>query len=765
MRTSYPSVLLIYFVLVVGLCMSAVADSGEGISNVFVLDTRGGVGAHGEGLSNTFVLDTREAVNQVIFHEALTSPSFESDGIIIVLVTPLEVQFGKAIDQLKSLTQKAQELEVTGWTVDPPQYDIASVVVRVPTSSEMLAQATGMLFDSSGSMADSDPNLLRIDAGKRYLDELQNDDLAAVFDFGPASSGGLDQTRLLQGFTNDQTLLETAIDKVTADGQTPMYASIQSVAQYIDGQLPGNDFVRALLFFADGDPTDEGFNDAVQAAIDARLPIIGVGLGPAAEGDPQQDTDAVAVMRDLTDATNGIYVPVLDPSQMESVFGQLGDQFFEGQLVIELKLDPIPQPGTLLEITLNTNLGEIRFFVFIGSLTPPGEAPITFPIDQIHPAPGQDKIVVLTHGWLGPSGDGDQWISPGREAIVGEIDGSQWDVETYDWPEYADPLPRIVPRATLLGKKLGQDIAEHDFEHIHLIGHSAGSWVISEAARVIKDIDNGATVHLTFLDAYVPGSGVVLPGSGQTEIQMNAELLGQRMTADWADHYYVDDFRTGENTGVDLPNAFNVNLSTLDRWINSHSFPHQWYRETVSDPSIGNRGQAFGFVRSLEGGGPVEWGKSIRLPRVGAAIRLRRDIFGEYEFTSGLRTDSATGSIFVDSNGIHLHTGSPVWFTSHLNLPSGANFISFRYQFQGIAQGYLSVYLNNELLYLGDQRVDGNDEVDAGDIILGGMLQKGDLLGVRLDAMDENIARVFISDLEFGSFTVEAAAYHWQLYR
>ena len=80
---------------------------------------------------------------------------------------------------------------------------------------------------------------------------------------------------------------------------------------------------------------------------------------------------------------------------------------------------------------------------------------------------------------------------------------------------------------------MGQNILKlsKNLRHVHLIGHSAGSWLISEAARIIAKETN-ASIHLTFLDAYVP-------------LSWQQEKLGD-FSVDpnvpyWADHYFTRD--------------------------------------------------------------------------------------------------------------------------------------------------------------------------------------------------------------------------------
>ena len=65
----------------------------------------------------------------------------------------------------------------------------------------------------------------------------------------------------------------------------------------------------------------------------------------------------------------------------------------------------------------------------------------------------------------------------------------------YDWSEFAQtgklPLPRgeaieAFNNSTEIGAVEGKAIAERDYDHVHLIAHSAGGTMITEMARQIS---------------------------------------------------------------------------------------------------------------------------------------------------------------------------------------------------------------------------------------------------------------------------------------
>ena len=73
------------------------------------------------------------------------------------------------------------------------------------------------LIDSSVNIATADPQRLRVEALKRTLTLLRADAQVAILDVGAGVTEGLQHGRLLQPFTTDNTLLEAALEQLTAD--------------------------------------------------------------------------------------------------------------------------------------------------------------------------------------------------------------------------------------------------------------------------------------------------------------------------------------------------------------------------------------------------------------------------------------------------------------------------------------------------------------------------------------------------------------------
>ncbi|MHC4124217.1 MAG: lipase family protein [Planctomycetota bacterium] len=236
------------------------------------------------------------------------------------------------------------------------------------------------------------------------------------------------------------------------------------------------------------------------------------------------------------------------------------------------------------------------------------------------------NLVIATHGWI----ERKPWP---REMVIDMRDNTKakdWLFGWYDWRKQAikiNPTDAARFGRDTAGPLLGQKIIKlsKDFKHIHLIGHSAGSWVISEAAKVISK-ETDATIHLTFLDTYVP------PSWKEDEL---ADFSDEPNTIYWADHYFTCDI-TLKTTERELSNAHNINLTDVDPGINDHELPRYWYHATVISKYVkGQRYEGkqlfyetenlkYGFPRSLESG-IRNWQTSMKLRCGNKALKINKD--------------------------------------------------------------------------------------------------------------------------------------------
>ncbi|MCJ7729425.1 MAG: hypothetical protein MUO27_06070 [Sedimentisphaerales bacterium] len=241
------------------------------------------------------------------------------------------------------------------------------------------------------------------------------------------------------------------------------------------------------------------------------------------------------------------------------------------------------------------------------------------------PKSGRLKIVVATHGWF----EREPWPKDLALAIRDKVDANEWLCGWFDWRKEAKVVnPRDA--AEYARDKAGPILAEQilalskEPQHIHLIAHSAGCWAISAAAKIIAK-KTKASIHLTFLDAYIP-------------LGWDANSLGDIITEPntiyWADHYLTQDI-TLKVTNCLLAHAHNVDIGDITPGLKDHRFPFHWYPATVlgkyapKDKYVGKTllcksgNIEYGFARSLEAG-EQNWSKSLTLPMGKEATKIEK---------------------------------------------------------------------------------------------------------------------------------------------
>jgi len=239
----------------------------------------------------------------------------------------------------------------------------------------------------------------------------------------------------------------------------------------------------------------------------------------------------------------------------------------------------------------------------------------------------QTGLVIVTHGWI-ERARGD-WPEDMAVAISEKTDPNLWLVGYFDWQKGArtiNPADAAKFARDTAGAGLADQILSLDLElkHIHLLGHSSGVWLVSEAAKVLAR-KTDADIHLTFFDAYIP--------SGWDERQLGSIDVRNGIRF-WADHYYTRDYTLGW-TEYDLTFAHNVDITQIDQHIKDHNFPWKWYYATITGMypkghflddgkfTCKSGDIEYGFARS-KAAGLSSWQDSLRLAPGNKAIVIPR---------------------------------------------------------------------------------------------------------------------------------------------
>lgn len=195
-------------------------------------------------------------------------------------------------------------------TVSGRTYQLTSV------SSDNLAAKPGgysamLLLDQSGSILTSDPNDLRIQASKIFLDYLGASDVAALASF----PGTYDYFHLHSGFTRDTKRMKSSLDTLsyTEGGGTPLYEATMDATDYTARY--GATTNKAVIIFTDGQSS--GALDAtIQNAQQKGIPLYTVGLSSGIN---------VNVLARMASETCGAFFYAKDAEQLITSFGTLGN--------------------------------------------------------------------------------------------------------------------------------------------------------------------------------------------------------------------------------------------------------------------------------------------------------------------------------------------------------------------------------------------------------------------------------------------------------
>jgi Ca-activated chloride channel homolog len=207
-------------------------------------------------------------------------------------------------------------------SVTPSKVDVISKRQNIPATLVIN-------FDASGSMelgfAPTDPERLRVVAGKKLVDTLGDNDQAAILDFSTSrKTSGFRASRLLQAFTSDKTLLKTAIDKVAGEGGTPLYASVLDALNLLNSISVSN---KAIVLLTDGIPDGDSasFTDALTQAQSQTVPIFTIGLGTNID---------FTKLQNLAQQTGGTFAEARDANALNTVFGNIGVGISQGRVIV-----------------------------------------------------------------------------------------------------------------------------------------------------------------------------------------------------------------------------------------------------------------------------------------------------------------------------------------------------------------------------------------------------------------------------------------------
>lgn len=305
---------------------------------------------------------------------------------------------------------------------------------------------------------------------------------------------------------------------------------------------------------------------------------------------------------------------------------------------------------------------------------------------------GKPNIVVMVHGWNSSATD---WPTSMGSAIVNQLTlagrANQWDTWSYDWASDASsggvtPSEALLRNAQVHGQHLAdwliRQTAGGGYQHVHLMSHSLGGRVIETAAVKLHQV--GLTLHQTFLDAYTPKAWEAVYGEN----------------ADYAEHYYNDDVFIIE-TQDDFANAHNIDVTDDGgpgglTFGSGHSWPYQWYRNTVNNGGVAPQG--YGYALSKEYVGD-NWHPPTNRPP-GYLVDLPGgappgSVAAQRRIT---RARKSYNSIVNAGDELTLNAGQTINLPINTSDVGSTNYLDFRFDFASHAGGSLTVQVDGTTL-------------------------------------------------------------------
>lgn len=286
--------------------------------------------------------DVFSKVEDVTVLSAIPNLKFAENGIVSVSIIPTDKK-GKAIIS-DSISVKANSILNNVIT----ELEVSTPVPNKPDKNT-LPWAFAIDIDASGSMSSTDPNKIRIEASKLFVNSIlseSNRTLFAVATFGDGSSQNFDKTKLLQDFTSDKQLLYTAIDSVPARGGTPLWDSAYEFAEYLSNTISSSQYMKEMLILSDGgDNGSRSYdsNDVKQYASAQGIPVHTVALGYNSNE-----------LQDIALATGGVYIHSTDADNLKDAFTNLSSANINGYIVYSLTYPSgsIPRRGSIVTLQL-----------------------------------------------------------------------------------------------------------------------------------------------------------------------------------------------------------------------------------------------------------------------------------------------------------------------------------------------------------------------------------------------------------------------------
>lgn len=194
----------------------------------------------------------------------ITVPTIDTSGGSdnIQMYASVVIQDGTPLENLIAGNFTLEET-INGVTQTVP---ISSVTTSSSSGSSI---STALVLDSSGSISSAEIEDIKI-AAKSFISNMKDTDRVAIIEFDST-------VNTLQGFTNDKTILEAAIDSISSGGSTHLYDAVYDAVS-LTASESGQ---KAIIVMTDGveGGSSHSESDVINYALLYGIPVYTVGMG------------------------------------------------------------------------------------------------------------------------------------------------------------------------------------------------------------------------------------------------------------------------------------------------------------------------------------------------------------------------------------------------------------------------------------------------------------------------------------------------------
>ena len=237
---------------------------------------------------------------------------------------------------------------------------------RQPASIVLLVDVSGSMYGNPIAQAQA--------AVRDFISQMEPDDRIALMSFST-------NVTLLQDFTSDRSVLDAAVGKLTAFGDTALYDAVNSA---IDQSNKAPEGGKLIVILSDGVATQGLQNRAASLSVaeQSGTQIIAVGLGPSVDVD---------YLKGLTSKTGGRYVAAASATELRSTYSEIAKSVvrrYFSDYTLQLEVPPT------VDRTVD---GTLKVQAVVRGEKPNSEFPLG-PLDGAVPPPYEVGITGLAAG-------------------------------------------------------------------------------------------------------------------------------------------------------------------------------------------------------------------------------------------------------------------------------------------------------------------------------------------------------------------------------